>query len=136
MPKRKPRANRNPPAIRDPRPTDKRFAVVAIGASAGGIEAVTDLVEHLPANTGMAFVLIQHLDPKHHSILTELLSKHTEMRVVEVKNGMKVEPDRMFVIPPNTSMVITDQSLQLRPREESRGLHMPIDQFMRSLAEK
>jgi two-component system CheB/CheR fusion protein len=109
---------------------------VAIGASAGGIEAVTDLVQHLPANTGMAFVLVQHLDPKHQSILTELLSKHTEMRVVEVKNGMKVEPNRIFVIPPNTSMFITGQSLQLRPREESRGVHMPIDQFMRSLAEQ
>ena len=84
----------------------------------------------------MAFVLIQHLDPKHHSILTDLLAKHTEIQVTEVKDGMKVAPNHLFVIPPNASMTITDHSLQLRPRQESDGLHMPIDTFMRSLAEE
>ena len=120
----------------EPHRPDKNFAVVAIGASAGGIEAVTDLLRYLPSNTGMAFVLVQHLDPKHHSILTDLLAKQTEIKVMEVKDGMTVIPDHLFVIPPNTSMTITDHTLRLRPREESHGLHMSIDNFMRSLAEE
>ena len=111
------------------------FLIVAIGASAGGIEAATELIQNLPADTGMAFVLIQHLDPKHHSILTELLAKETQMQVKEVTDGMKVEPNHVYVIPPNATMSIKDHTLNLRPREESRGLHMTIDQFMRSLAE-
>ena len=95
MPKLKSRTNRKAPAAsREPRHLEKQFAVVAIGASAGGIEAVTDLVRFLPADTGMAFVIVQHLDPKHHSILTDLISKQTEMQVVEVQNGMKVEANR------------------------------------------
>jgi two-component system CheB/CheR fusion protein len=137
MPKQKSRANRKPAATaRQPRHSDKSFAVVAIGASAGGIEAVTDLLRYLPSDTGMAFVLVQHLDPKHHSILTDLLAKQTEISVTEVKDGMKVRPNQLFVIPPNTSMTITDHTLQLRPRQESHGIHMPIDNFMRSLAEE
>src|SRR5262249_45146282 len=112
------------------------FAIVAIGASAGGIEAVGELLKNLPAKTGMGFVLVQHQDPKHQSMLTDLLSKQTEMTVAEIKVGMKVERDHIYVIPPNTSLTIKDHTLQLRPREESRGVHMPIDQFMRSLAEE
>ena len=80
----------------------------------------------------MAFVLVQHLDPKHHSLLTELLSKKTAMRVREVTDGMKVERDHVYVIPPNATMSISNHTLQLRPREESRGLHMPIDLFAES----
>jgi len=111
------------------------FLIAAIGASAGGIEAFNELVKNLPADTGMAFVLIQHLDPKHHSILTDLVSKETVMPVKEVTDGMRVEPNRVFVIPPNASMTISDHTLKIGPREESRGMHMPIDHFMRSLAE-
>ena len=110
--------------------------IAAIGASAGGIEAFTELMTNLPADSGMAFVLVQHLDPKHHSLLTELLSKKTAMRVTEVTDGMKVERNHVYVIPPNATMSISNHSLQLRPREESRGLHMPIDHFMRALAEE
>ncbi|HEX4380627.1 MAG TPA: chemotaxis protein CheB [Candidatus Acidoferrum sp.] len=112
-----------------------RFIVVAIGASAGGIEAASDLLRDLPADTGLSFVLVQHLDPKHHSILTDLLSKQTAMPVSEVKNRMVIERNHIYVIPPNTSMSISERSLQLRPREESRGVPMPIDEFMRSVAE-
>src|SRR5207253_4858293 len=115
---------------------ESNTTVVAIGASAGGIEALTDLMTYLSPDTGMAYVLVQHLDPKHHSILTDLLAKHTEIKVAEVQDGMHVVPDHLFVIPPNASMTITDHSLQLRPREESHGIHMPIDHFMRSLAEQ
>src|SRR5215813_10176100 len=109
--------------------------IVAIGASAGGIEAFTELVSSLPADTGLAYVLVQHLDPKHHSLLTELLSKKTKMAVKEVTDGMGIQPDHVYVIPPNATMSISNHSLQLGPREESRGLHMSIDHFMRSLAE-
>jgi two-component system, chemotaxis family, CheB/CheR fusion protein len=109
--------------------------VVAIGASAGGLEAFTDLLSHLPPDTGMAFVLVQHLDPKHESMLTELISRSTRMPVLEVKHGMRIEPDHVYVIPPNTTMTIHDHTLRLTAREETRGLHMAVDYFMRSLAE-
>ena len=116
-------------------PGDGDFVVVAIGASAGGIEAVTELVRHLPADTGMGFVLIQHLDPKHQSMLTDLLGKQTTMSVFEVRHGMKIEANNVYVIPPNATMSIRDHVLQLQAREETRGIPMPIDHFMRSLAE-
>src|SRR5215470_9637467 len=83
------------------------FLIVAIGASAGGIEASTELVRALPANTGMAFVLVQHLDPTHHSILTELLAKETAMRVREVSDGLPLQPNHVYVIPPNATMSIS-----------------------------
>jgi two-component system CheB/CheR fusion protein len=109
---------------------------VAIGASAGGIEAFTDLLRNLPPNSGMAFVIVQHLDPKHQSFLAELLSKETAMKVAEVKNGMGVEPDHVYVIPPNSSMSIHDHTLKLASRGESRAAHMSIDDFMRTLAQE
>jgi two-component system CheB/CheR fusion protein len=111
------------------------FLIAAIGASAGGIEALTELMRHLPVDTGMAFVLIQHLDPKHRSILAELLSKETGMRVKEVTHGMRAEPNQVYVIPPNASMSISNRSLELSAREESHRAPMAIDRFMRSLAE-
>src|SRR5215472_13114955 len=113
-----------------------RFLIAAIGASAGGIEAFSELMRNLPADTGMAFVLIQHLDPKHHSILTELLSKETSMPVREVTHGMRVEPNHVYVIPPNATMSVSNHTLQIGPRGEMRGAHMSIDHFMRNLAEE
>src|SRR5215510_785116 len=110
------------------------FPVVGIGASAGGLEAFRQLLEHLPSDTGMAFVLVQHLDPKRESILAELLSKATKMFVKEVKDGMRVEPDCVYVIPRNTDMAIENGALRLSPREAPRGQHRPIDHFLRSLA--
>jgi two-component system CheB/CheR fusion protein len=85
------------------------LTIVAIGASAGGIEALSDLISHLPADTGMAFVLVQHLDPKHHSILTELLARKTSMKVSEVSDGLLVEPNAVYVIPPNAMMSISSR---------------------------
>ena len=110
--------------------------ITAIGASAGGIEAFTELVKSLPADTGMAFVLVQHLDPKHHSMLTELVSKQTTMPVEEVADGTKVLADHIYVIPPNAVMTISDHTLQLGPRSEAPAPQMTIDRFMRSLAEE
>jgi len=133
--KRKSASAPNRPLTSSAFPSQNDLLIVAVGASAGGIEAFTELVTNLPADTGLAYVLVQHLDPKHHSMLTELLSKKTKMPVNEVTDGMGVQPDHVYVIPPNATMSISDHTLQLGPREESRGLHMSIDHFMRSLAE-
>ena len=116
-------------------PKSKSFMIVGIGASAGGLEAFVQLLRNLPADTGMAFILVQHLDPKHESVLTELLSRRTNIPVNEVKDGMAVEPDHVYVMPPNTDMTILDGVLGLKPRTEVRGHHMPVDHFFHSLAE-
>jgi two-component system, chemotaxis family, CheB/CheR fusion protein len=84
------------------------FPIVAIGASAGGLEAFTELLNHLATDTGMAFVLIQHLSPNYKSMLNQILSRTTMMPVQEVKDGMVVEPNHVYVIPPNTQMTIAD----------------------------
>jgi two-component system CheB/CheR fusion protein len=110
--------------------------IAAIGASAGGIEAFSELVRELPADTGMAFVFILHMDPRHHSMLTELLSRETGMKVLEVQNGMTVESNQVYVIPSNAAMTLADHTFLLEPREESRGGHMTIDHFMRTLAQQ
>src|SRR5271154_2297754 len=112
------------------------FPVVAIGASAGGLAAFTALLKALPAKSGMAFVLIQHLEPKHESALTLLLSKATRMPVIEVTDGMVVEPDRVYIIPPNKTMTIAAGKLRLSPRIEPSGLVRPIDDFSVALAEE
>ncbi len=114
---------------------EQRFLIAAVGASAGGVEAYSDLISHLPEDTGIAFIVIQHLDPKHHSILRELLARQTRMPVEEVTDGMRVTPNRIYVIPPNTTMSIANHTLKLGPREEGPGVHMSIDRFMRSLAD-
>ena len=114
----------------------EEFLVAAVGASAGGVEAFSELMRALPPDTGMSFVLIQHLDPKHHSILSELVSRETAMRVAEVTDGMRLDRNCVYVIPPNTAMTLSDHTLKLTSRVETAGGHMPIDQFMRSLAEE
>src|ERR1700730_16826306 len=119
----------------EPVPETSLFPVVAIGASAGGLEAFTQLIRGLPDNTGMAFVLIQHLDPTHHSLLAELLSKVARIPVVEAENGA-VQPNCVYVIPPNVEMEILKSRLQLTSRKKDGGLHLPIDFFMRPLAEE
>src|SRR5262252_1770556 len=100
--------------------------VVGIGASAGGLEAFRQLLDHLPNDTGMAFVFVQHLDPARESILAELLSRATDMPVKEVEHGMRVEPNCVYVIPRNTNMAIANGALLLSPREETRGRHRSI----------
>lgn len=95
------------------------FPIVGIGASAGGLEAFGQLLQCLPADTGMAFVLIQHLDPVHESQLAPLLSKNTIMPVTEVRDPQVVEPNHVYVIPPNTSMTIEHGQLQLTARDQA-----------------
>jgi two-component system CheB/CheR fusion protein len=118
----------------EPRRPSNSFPIVGVGASAGGLEAFRQLLEHLPTDTGMAFVLIQHLDPNHESILPEILARSTRMPVRQVTEGMALERNHVFVIPPNTNMAVVDGVLALEPRQVTRGLHMPIDYFFRSLA--
>lgn len=112
----------------------KPFPVVGIGASAGGYEAFTDFLGALPKDTGMAFVLVQHLDPKHKSKLTELLMHSTKIPVREASEGLDVEPNHIYVIPENTNMTIQRGCLRLSPRRLHEAPPMPIDTFFRSLA--
>ncbi len=108
--------------------------IVGIGASAGGLEAFEQFFTHAPQDTGMAFVLVQHLDPRHKSILSELVQRYTGMSVHEVEDGMTVEPDNVYVIPPNRRMALLHGKLHLLEQGESLGVKNPIDFFFRSLA--
>jgi two-component system, chemotaxis family, CheB/CheR fusion protein len=108
--------------------------VVAVGASAGGLEAVTQLLARLPAKCGFAIVLIQHLAPGHESSLPALLSRVSKMPVSEVARSTPVEINRVYVIPPRRDLVFESGSLRLKARNENHGLHMPVDRFMESLA--
>lgn len=111
------------------------FPVVGVGASAGGLEAFTQLLQQIPVDNGMAFVVIQHLDPKHESILAGLLAKVAKMPVHEVKEGMPVKPNHIYVMPSEMDIAIMDGNLSLIPRTITRGQHMPIDTFFCSLAD-
>lgn len=111
-----------------------KFPIVGIGASAGGLEAITALLQQLPTNTGMAFVFVQHLAPNHESMLTELLARETTMPVLEIKDGMHVQPNHFYVIPPNTYLGMLHGKLHLMPRGDEKVPNLPIDFFMRSLA--
>ncbi|HEY1204107.1 MAG TPA: chemotaxis protein CheB [Bryobacteraceae bacterium] len=134
-PKRKPpsAAAIVPPADRQRGEASSLPVVVGIGASAGGLEAFTELLSHLPDDTGMAFVLIQHLDPGHESHLQELLSKASRMPVSEVKGGTRAEANHVYVIPPRCNLRISAGVLETPPRPAS-GRNMPIDSFLQALA--
>jgi two-component system, chemotaxis family, CheB/CheR fusion protein len=111
-----------------------RFPIVGIGASAGGLEALEQFLGNVPENSGMAYIVIQHLDPTQKGMLPELLQRVTKMKVVQVKDGMTIKPDCVHVIPPNKSMSILKGVLYLFEPIEERGLRLPIDFFFRSLA--
>jgi two-component system CheB/CheR fusion protein len=110
------------------------FPIVAIGASAGGLEALTQLVEHLSPDMGLAYVLVQHLDPQHKSMLVELLSRQTRVPVEEVRQNTQVVKDRIYVIPPNRKMYLEQGELRLTSRGRSSVRHMPVDYLFRSVA--
>ena len=111
------------------------FYVVGIGASAGGYEALETFFRNMPPDNGMAFIVIQHLSPDFKSLMAELLSKHTKMRVYRVEDGMQVEPNCVYLIPPKKSMTIFHSHLYLSEISHSQGLNLPINIFFRSLAE-
>ncbi|MBD1826745.1 ATP-binding protein [Microcoleus vaginatus GB1-A2] len=114
--------------------TDAPFPVVGIAASAGGLEAFLQLLSDLPADTGMAFVLIQHLAPDRKSLLSEIISRNTQMPVCDAEDGMAVEPNHVYVIAPNTKLLLLAGLLRLLPREKINGKYMPADAFFESLA--
>lgn len=116
-------------------PKKDDFPIVGIGASAGGLEALEQFFGNMPKDSGMAFVVIQHLDPDHVGIMPELLQRTTEMKVIQARDLLKVKPDYIYVIPPNKSMSILNGKLHLFAPVETRGLRLPIDIFFRSLAD-
>jgi len=118
-----------------PAAVDATFPIVGIGASAGGLAAFEDFFRAMPSNSGMAFVIVQHLAPDHKSILSELIGRQTSMRVYEVEDGMRLEPDCTYIIPPNHDMAFLHGALQLLEPSAPRGQRLPIDFFFRSLAQ-
>jgi len=110
------------------------FPIVGIGASAGGLQVFERLLKRLPRDSGMAFLLVQHLDPRHESHLAEILSRATTMPVAEVRDGMRVQPNHVYIIPPNRSMLLRDRVLHLRPRRGTAEQARPVDFLFRSLA--
>ena len=111
------------------------FPIVGVGASAGGLDAFTQLLNHLPADSGMAFVLIQHLDPTHASFLRDALAKATSMSVSQAEDGTAVEPNHVYVIPPDADIAIQGGRLTLASRAlDGRRSHLSVDGFLRSLA--
>ena len=116
-------------------PAGVLFPIVGIGASAGGLEALELFLSRVPKNSGLAFVIVQHLDPTRQGIMPELLQRTTGMKVIQVKDRTKVQPDCVYVIPPNKDMSILHGVLHLLEPVTPRGLRLPIDFFLRSLAQ-
>jgi len=139
MPGPKKKRERKPKRLsatgRRPGKSGKRFPIVAIGASAGGLEAFSKLLRALPPDPGLALVFLPHLDPTHESAMVELLSRTTSLPVHQAAEGMRVSCNAVYVLPPNSEMTISDCILHLIRREPGRRQHLPIDTFFRSLAE-
>src|SRR5262245_17251381 len=134
-PKAEPKEVEKSPATDSEKKSDglQDCPVVGFGASAGGLEAFTELLQNIPENPGFALVLVQHLDPKHASILTQLLSRSAKLPVLQAKESLRVQQGHVYVIPPNSDLSISNGVLHLTRREPA-GQHMPIDSFFRSLA--
>ena len=115
--------------------SERSVIIVGIGASAGGLEALETFLTHLSADSGMAFVLVQHLDPSHPSLMPELLARHTQMPVHAAQDGMPVEPNCLYIMPPNVTLTIERGVLQVRSPIEHATVRTHIDTFLRSLAE-
>lgn len=126
----------DPSAESSAQPHEPLFPIVGLGASAGGLAAFEAFFEAIPPDlkTGMAFVLVQHLAPDHKSLLTELIKRYTRMRVQEVEDGMRVEPDCIYIIPPNLDMALFQGTLRLLEPTSVPGRRLSIDFFFRSLA--
>ena len=116
-------------------PVKAAFPIVGIGASAGGLEALEQFLKNVPVGSGMAFVIVQHLDPTREGVMSELLQRATSMKVVQVKDRTLVRPDCVYVIPPNKDMSLLHGVLHLLAPVAPRGLRLPIDYFLRSLAQ-
>lgn len=126
---------KQPSIARAPSPPGRHAPIVAIGASAGGLEAASRLFDGLPANSGMAFILVQHLDPTHESMLVELLAEHSGMKVVQASDGALLEPDHVYVIPPGRYLSAHSGALHLSPPQAGHGARLPFDALIKSLAQ-
>jgi chemotaxis methyl-accepting protein methylase len=123
------------PSVKTAGSAPRKFPIVAIGASAGGLEALELFLRNVPKGSGMAFVIVQHLDPTHKGMMAELLQRTTDMRVMQVKDGTPIQPNSVYVIPPNKDMSILHRVLYLLDPVAPRGLRLPIDLFFRALAD-
>ncbi len=130
----RPQRARRAPRKRVTATTDANFPVVAIGASAGGLEAFRTLLAALPAESDMAFILIQHLDPTHASMMVELLSSHTTMTVLEARDRMRLEPNHVYIIPPGCFLAVRNGAIRLSRPPARQGVRMPLDFLLESLA--
>lgn len=117
------------------RPDNRNFPIVGIGSSAGGLEALEIFLQHVPKQSGMAFIIVQHLDPTHKGIMVELLQRATTMAVTQIRDRMEIEPNHVYVIPPNKDISLLHRTLHLITPVAQRGLRLPIDFFFRSLAD-
>ena len=125
----------NTPAMQTSGADPVSFPIVGIGASAGGLEALELFLSRVPKNSGLAFVIVQHLDPTRQGIMPQLLQRTTGMKVIQVKDRTRVQPDCVYVIPPNKDMSVLHGVLHLLDPVSPRGLRLPIDIFLRSLAQ-
>lgn len=114
--------------------TNRELYVVALGASAGGLEALEKFFDNMPADSGLAFVVVQHLSPDFKSLMNELLARHTKLPIHRVTDGMLIEPNSIYLIPPKKEMIVSDGRLLLTDKDPAQGLSLPIDTFLRSLA--
>ena len=112
-----------------------RFPIVGIGSSAGGLEALELFFSNVPPDTNMAYVIIQHLSPRHKSIMAEILMKYTQMQVLQIKDDQKIEPNHVYLNPPDKNVVILNRRLYLTEPTQAHGVNLPIDCFFRSLSE-
>jgi two-component system CheB/CheR fusion protein len=123
-----------------PNPEQERpetaFRVVGIGASAGGLEACTKLLDALPTETGLAYILVQHLDPHHQSMLVELLAEHTALTVRPAEDGMRLEREHLYIIPPATYLTVRSDALHLAPSPMGHGARLPFNILLHSMAEE
>ena len=115
---------------------DFGFPVVGIGASAGGLEACKMLVEAAPAGSGIAFILVQHLDPSHESMMVELLAGHTSLTLRQATDGMPIEPDNLYIIPPGAYLSVDEGALLVSPPTARHGSRLPFDFLLNSMAER
>ncbi|HEY1926123.1 MAG TPA: chemotaxis protein CheB [Caulobacteraceae bacterium] len=117
------------------KPATEAFPVVGIGASAGGLDAASRLLRALPPDSGAAFILVQHLDPTHPSMMVSLLAEHTAMPVSEAIDGVRIAPGRVYVIPPGTYLSAAKGALRLSQPQARHGARLPFDYLLRSLAD-
>lgn len=129
------RLEKPPGGLKPAEPQPAAPLIVGIGASAGGLEALSDLLTHLPDDTNMAFAVVQHLAPGHESMMSDLLARKTHMRVLPVRDGMRMEANSVYVIPPNCELGLLHGTLQLFPLSKEQRPHLPVDRFLTALAQ-